>query len=178
MLFQHAVLERMGQEGFSEVFRNPPVTTRQILHPDRYFSHERPSEPELPALPVPLKRWRELAAGTMGELDHSILLRQYAGQKKADALAPKWAGARYRIAERDKGGPAALQYVSEWETPEAARDFFAAYRQVLKGKWKSFEATRDERDMLAGRGDDGEFAVWLDGRRVSSLEGLPAQTPP
>lgn len=178
MLFQNAVIERMGQEGFSGVFRNPPVTTQQILHPGKYFSQERPSEPAVPALPAALKRWRELAAGTMGELDHSILLRQYAGKEKAETLAPLWKGARYRVAEREKGGPSALQYVSEWETPEAARDFFAAYKLVLKGKWTSFEAIREERDLLAGRGDDGEFAVWLDGRRVSSLEGLPVQTQP
>ena len=38
MLFQNAVFERDGQESFEEVFRKPPVSTQQILHPEKYFA--------------------------------------------------------------------------------------------------------------------------------------------
>src|ERR1035441_6961178 len=38
MLFQHAVFERDGQNGFGEVFPKPPASTQQILHPEKYFS--------------------------------------------------------------------------------------------------------------------------------------------
>lgn len=172
MLFQNVVYERMDRTAFSEVFRNPPETTQQILHPEAYFAHKRPSQPPLPELPAAMKRWRELSAGTMGELDHTILLRQYLDKEKAAALAPKWVGGRYRIVEQSKGGQSALQYVSEWDSPRAARDFFDAYKKILKGKWKSLETGQDQSDLFAGRGDDGQFQLRLEGTRVSSLEGL------
>jgi len=174
MLFQHVVYEKLERAAFAEVFRTPPATTQQIIHPDAYFAHRRPADPPLPELPAALKRWKELAAGTMGELDHSLLLRQYAGKETAADLSPQWSGGRYRVVEQSKAGPAALQYVSEWETEEAAAGFFRAYRKVLTAKWKEINIRRDEADILTGRGDDGEFVVRLEGKRVTSLEGQPA----
>jgi hypothetical protein len=173
MLFQHVVYEKLDRAAFAEVFRTPPATTQQVIHPDTYFAHRRPTDPPLPELPAALKRWKELSSGTMGELDHSLLLRQYAGKETAADLSPKWSGGRYRVVEQSKAGPAALQYVSEWETEEAAADFFRAYRKVLTAKWKEINIRRDEADILTGRGDDGEFVVRLEGKRVSSLEGQP-----
>ncbi|MEO8661719.1 MAG: hypothetical protein ABI693_24845 [Bryobacteraceae bacterium] len=174
MLFQHVVYEKLDRAAFAEVFRTPPATTQQIIHPDAYFAHRRPVDPPLPELPAALKRWKELSAGTMGELDHSLLLRQYAGKETAADLSPKWSGGRYRVIEQSKGGPAALQYVSEWETEEAAADYFHAYRKVLTAKWKEINIRRDEGDLLTGHGDDGDFVVRLEGKRVSSIEGQPA----
>src|SRR5579864_312632 len=40
MLFQQAVIEHDGEDGFAEVFRRPPVSTQQILHPEKYFQPE------------------------------------------------------------------------------------------------------------------------------------------
>ena len=48
MLFQHALLERDGQKAFPEVFLKPPVSTQQIMHPDKYFAGVKPTEPDLP----------------------------------------------------------------------------------------------------------------------------------
>ena len=53
MLFQNAVRERDGQEGFAEVFRRAPVSTQQIIHPEEYFSNIKPTQPELPAAHLP-----------------------------------------------------------------------------------------------------------------------------
>ena len=45
LLFQNAVYQRMKQKAFEEVFRKPPVSTQQILHPGCLFlrSGARPS---------------------------------------------------------------------------------------------------------------------------------------
>src|SRR5690348_247761 len=48
MLFQNAAFERDGQDAFAEVFRKPPVSTQQILHPEKYFAGTKPTEPPLP----------------------------------------------------------------------------------------------------------------------------------
>ena len=41
MLFQHAVTEKIGEAGFAEVFRRAPVSTQQILHPEKYANLAR-----------------------------------------------------------------------------------------------------------------------------------------
>src|SRR5260370_33415568 len=46
--FQNAVYGKMGQAAFAEVFRRPPDTTQQILHPSKYFDRVKPTVPAFP----------------------------------------------------------------------------------------------------------------------------------
>jgi hypothetical protein len=171
MLFQHAVIEKYGQQGFAAVFRDPPVTTQQILHPEAYFERRQPSLPVLPRL-VTERQYRELTAGTIGELDHWILLRQYGSGEVAETLARQWRGGRYRLLEHTQSGRLVLLYASEWNSASAAADFFHCYRRVLQGKWKTLQITLDTESRLAGAGDDGQFVLSRQDTRVESIEGL------
>jgi hypothetical protein len=171
MLFQHMVVEKLGQEGFREVFRHPPSTAQQILHPDKYFARLEPTTPMAPKPQRP-REYKQLTSGTLGEFDHQILLRQFGMEKEAPAVAAHWRGAVYELYERKDRSGTLLSYASDWDTPEAAKSFFASYRRVLQGKWKTLEATADKPDLLAGRGGDGCFVVRLSGSRVTSMEGL------
>ncbi|MDE3197979.1 MAG: hypothetical protein KGN84_16645, partial [Acidobacteriota bacterium] len=65
-LFQQAVFLKDGPNAFSEVFRKPPVSTSQIMHPDRYFGKAVTTQPELPK---PLPHTRAFVGGSVGELD-------------------------------------------------------------------------------------------------------------
>jgi hypothetical protein len=49
LLFQHALVSRLGKAGFMRPFEVPPLSTHQILHPEAYFQDRRPTQPELPA---------------------------------------------------------------------------------------------------------------------------------
>jgi hypothetical protein len=171
MLFQHALVEKFGQEAFSRIFHKPPVSSQQILHPEKYFGGLKPTEPELPSVSSE-EDYEELTEGYIGELDHAILLRQYAGQEQADSLSPRWKGGRYRVLEDKKDKHAVLAYVAEWESEAVAREYFALYRQVLAKKWKAMKVSKESGGLVEGRGDDGYFVLRLKGARVSSLEGM------
>lgn len=171
LIFQNAVYKKMGQAGFSEVFRHPPVSTQQILHPEAYLAGVRPTLPE-PESPPNLRQFRRLAAGNVGEFDHSILLRQYAGEQDADSTAPHWKGGSYALFEHKKAKYPVLSYVSDWDSPAIAHQYFVLYRQVLERKWKKFDILEDTQTRIAGSGDSGKFVLTLDGTRVSSIEGL------
>ena len=170
--FNHMVVQKEGQAGFARVFREPPVSSQQILHPDAYFANMRPIEVPLPKLPDE-RGWRMLTSGTLGEFDHAILIEQYSTKEKASAIASSWRGASAAVVENKRDKRPVLLYASEWETPEQARKMFEAYRGILKGKWKRFTIVTDTPTSLMGSGDDGDFRVSLAGTRVSSVEGLP-----
>ncbi len=171
MLFQHAVVEKLDRAAFAKVFENPPLTSQQILHPEKYFAGAKPGAPVLPVAAAG-REYRELTAGTIGELDHSILLRQYVGKEEAENLAPKWTGGRYRIVEHKTTKQSVLAYAVEWDSPETANRYLRLYERVLKGKWKRFEVEARTGNQVSGRGDDGWFVLRLDGRVVTSLEGM------
>ena len=99
MLFQHAVFARQGQRGFSEVFARPPVSTQQILHPEKYFDKILPTAPEVPDLRLP-KHYKGLVGGVLGELEHGILLQPGMGKDQAAELAAHWRGSTFELMER------------------------------------------------------------------------------
>ena len=172
MLFQNAVVQRNGEDGFGEVFRRPPVSTQQIIHPDRYFEQVAPILPKIPNANVP-RAFKGLVGGTLGELDHEVLLEQYLGKAVAEQIAPHWRGSTFELREDKKAHRVVLLYAAEWDSEEAARHYFDSYRRVLAKKWKKMEIGSETADALTGIGDDGRFELRQEGAVVTSVEGLP-----
>ena len=169
MLFQHAACVRDGQAAFGEVFTKPPVSTQQILHPEKYFSGVQPTHPDLPA--VTLKGYKNLVGGSLGELEHGILLEQYGTKSTAEKIAPHWRGSSFALMESKKEKRVVLLYSSEWDSEDAARSFFAAYRELLGKKWKQMAISSDTPAAVIGTGDDGRFELRRTGAIVASIEG-------
>jgi hypothetical protein len=176
MTFQDEVFHRLGRAGFDGVFTRPPRSTQQILHLDAYVSGKMPTDPEPPSL-APLAgkdaaRFRMLADGSVGEFDHSVLLRQYVGEQQGVEAASHWRGGAFRLYEHKRDKYPVLAYASEWDSPEAARVYFELYQRVLKGKWKKMEVSERSDAQVSGAGDNGRFQVRLSGALVQSIEGL------
>jgi hypothetical protein len=173
MRFQHQLYLRYGQKSFGEAFLRPPESTREVLHPEVYFSGEKPRPVKAPEPPRP-KEWKLLAEGTTGEFDHQVLLKQYLPEEVG--LAPLWRGGVYALWENKKDRErVALAYASEWEDAAAAQAFLKAWRTILEKKWKKATLTLSTDARLAGRGDDGYFQTVLEGTRIRHLEGLAAE---
>ncbi len=171
MSFQQAVLQRDSQRGFGEVFLNAPVSTQQILHPEKYFEHLKPADPALPVVHLP-HGYKGLVGGELGELEEGILLQQYVGKTRSANLAPHWRGCNFELQENKKAGRVVLLYSTEWDSEESATQYFAAYREVLRKKWKSMTVAIEEPNALTGTGDDGRFELRRKGDVVTSVEGL------
>ena len=173
MLFQNAVVRRDGDAGFAEVFRRAPVSTQQIAHPEKYFASESPTTPALPEARLP-RGYKSLVGGTLGELDHSVLIEQFAGKEAAEEMAPHWRGCAFEIRENKKLRRAVLFYAVEWESEDAARRYFAFYKEALGKKWKNIAIATESADSADGAGDDGRFELRRKGAIVTSVEGLAA----
>jgi hypothetical protein len=172
MLFQNALLQHDGQDAFAEVFRRAPISTQQILHPDKYIAKVTPTSPELPQPHLP-SRYKGLIGGSLGELEHTILIEQFAGKETARDLAPHWLGCNFELREDRKAKRAVLLYAVEWDTRENAQRYFAVYRQALQKKWKQFTVQSETADSATGSGDEGGFRLRRAGAVVTSMEGLP-----
>ncbi len=171
MKFQNAVIVKYGDSGFARVFRNPPTTTREVLHPEVYLAGEKVDALKAPRL-VREKQYKTLAEGTVGEFDYAVLLREYADEETIRRIAPNWRAAKYRFLEHKKDKHTILTQTSQWADDATARELFLRYRDILEAKWKSFEITDETATRITGRGDDGHFLLLLSGRRVYSFEGL------
>jgi hypothetical protein len=171
MLFQNALFQRDGLAAFREVFRHPPLSTQQIIHPEMYFSSIRPTQPDLPDPHLP-HGYKGLVGGTLGELEHGILLEQFAGKDRAAEIVPHWRGSTFELVENKKAERVVLLYAAEWDSEESARRYLSAYREILKKKWRQMSVTAEAQDSLSGIGDDGRFELRRNGSIVTSIEGL------
>jgi hypothetical protein len=101
------------------------------------------------------------------------MLEQYSGKASADDIAPHWRGCAFDLEENKKAGRVVLLYAVEWDSVDAARQYFAAYRAQLSRKWKQMTVATESDDAVTGTGDDGRFELRRQGAVVTSMEGLP-----
>jgi hypothetical protein len=174
--FQQALVAKHGTSSFTMVFERPPLSSQQVLHPEKYIANIAGVEAKLPS-PARKRDFREIAEGSVGEFDHAVLLEQYGTRQLALELAPKWRGGAFSLVEGKRNKKQqVLLYASEWESEDAAQRMFESYRQVLKGKWKTFVVESEDESSFRGQGDAGPFEVTRRGTRVSSVEGAPSDT--
>jgi hypothetical protein len=125
--FVNRVESRGGWAAVDRAFEeDPPVSTEQVLHPEKYEAGERPVPVRLrgrrPALPDGA---RVVARGDLGEFDTAQLLRDANGRPRAEEAAAGWGGSAFEL-WRLPGGGDALVMAWAWDTPRDAAEFEAA----------------------------------------------------
>ena len=154
--FQQAVVEKIGDAGFAEVFRRPPSSTRQILHPELYFNTRKAARVKAPKVPGE-NRYTEAVEGELGEFDIYILLKQFVSEEVADKLSPDWRAGHYRVLEEKDSKQPLLAFSLQFSTNASAEEFLKHYEEkVIPAKTKR----------------SGSNSVKLQGTRVSVLEGI------
>jgi hypothetical protein len=131
--FVHRFRQRSAWYELSRVFADPPRSTAQILHPERYL--ERRVDPRAVALPdlgAVLGGGRLVLDDVAGEFVLAAVLREGLGDEAA-SVAAGWRGDRYALWE-DPSGAAVLVSLSVWEDEPAAAAFADACRRLLARK--------------------------------------------
>jgi hypothetical protein len=124
-----------------ELLKNPPESTAQIMHPDKYKGGARPVDVELPDLANALgSDWRRVGGGVLGELDVRVLLEQYGDRAEANRVAAGWNGDRWILVEKE--GRSTIVLKTSWQSDVAAQEFFSAYKRGLRARFDS--ATTEE----------------------------------
>jgi hypothetical protein len=138
-----------GWGAVDALYRSPPASTEQCLHPEKLVAGERPVRLELPDLDPGVGD--VLSENTLGELGIDCFVRERLGPGHESA-APGWAGDRYRA--YDRGGRTAIVWVTTWDTDEDAREFEAAAVEMAKldaarlVAGETSRALRRERDVF------------------------------
>ena len=114
-------------------YADPPTSTEQILHPDKYLLREPPIEVDFAddfAAVLGTGGWKEAGRDTLGELTLRIWLREN-GLTLAEARTATagWGGDRVMLLR----GPNATGVVldTRWDTPDDANEFAAAARTAV-----------------------------------------------
>ena len=125
--FVKYVYERYGWSGVNELYRDPPTSTAQILHPERYLNGWRPKRVEPP--PPPSGGWTLMLQDVMGEFFIRQVLRSHLSGLEANRSAEGWLGDVLQIYERD--GVYMLRWKILWEDKGEAMEFLSSFKRIL-----------------------------------------------
>jgi tetratricopeptide (TPR) repeat protein len=145
--FVRTAYESGGWAAVDKLYRNPPVSTEQILHPALYRQGHTPVAVALPVLASRLGGdWGLAETGVLGELGWRLALAPYIGRVPAAAAAKGWGGDRYALLRQGNSGAYAAVFQTEWDSEAEAMEFAEAASRWLD---RRFEGNQVEGDLLA-----------------------------
>jgi len=158
-------VQEAGWDAVDSLYLDPPVSTEQILHPEKYAAGETYAELADPADAArdggPLDGWRLLRSNALGELQWRIVFTEHGQGDIAELLAAGWDGDRYAVFERD--GEILMAMTTHWDTEDDAKDFEAGYYEVQGAKGLPADAARlvDQRGRFVAvvEGGDADLAA-------------------
>ena len=149
--FVEALIDEGGLEAVDAAMQDPPVSTEQIIHPEKYINEPRdlPLEVELPDLQGALgDGWDEVYEGSLGEFDLTILLEEN-GVSNGSRAAAGWGGTWFVTYQSDDELLTVLS--TRWDTENDAVEFDEAIRQTM-----------------TNYAQDGD--IWFDGDRYHHID--------
>jgi hypothetical protein len=123
-----------GWRALDWAYAHPPLSTEQILHPEKYGGGAKADPPtaiDLGELPAG-DGWTELDRDTLGELVIGIMLAKHGGRPAAAG----WDGDAAATFE-GPGGKLGLVWLSTWDTAADAREFARGYAAFQPTKFAS-----------------------------------------
>lgn len=161
--------KQAGWEGVNALLAEPPRSTEQVLHPEKYFvTPEHPLAVHLGGLTPYLKDdWERIEEATLGELIVRILGEQFLQPDRAARVAAGWHGDR--LVALTRHDQIALVWLTAWDSEDDAREFFDAYTTILATRLESPPSDTDG-TVVAGVGTR-PYRLERRGTKCLAIEG-------
>ena len=136
-----------GWELVSRMFKDPPLSTEQVMHPRRYLERRDVPVRVLLNLPDQLGGFTSVAEDVGGEFLASVFLEQHLGYAASLAPAEGWGGDAWRVYAR--GEEDFALWFTHWDSAGDARQFSRAVREALrKGQVADVEVEDRGQDVV------------------------------
>lgn len=159
--FVNAIFSQGDFAAVNQTYANPPMSTEQILHPEKYLEQlDEPTPVELPDIAGQLgEGWAGIYGDVLGEWDLRIMLDEN-GARDANGAAAGWDGSWFDIYQSGEEAVSVLRTV--WDTDGDATEFNDALMET-------FEGYEQAGDLWSG--DDRFFGVTANGTTVTLVSG-------
>jgi hypothetical protein len=181
--FVERYFDQGGWARVDEVWRDPPTSTEQILHPEKYDQRENPLAVPRPALTDTLgSGWRMLEQNTMGEW-YTYLILAYGedpgarlSESRAERAAAGWGGDAYTAFYNDERNQTVLALHTQWDSADEADEFAAAFADYADERFgRRVEITGGqcwEGAELHCFFSNGAHTLWLAAPDPATIEAL------
>jgi hypothetical protein len=173
--FAQSIVAALGWEALDAIWRKPPTSTEQIMHPERYGDDEPIGVTLAPDLADALgPGWSEALRDVWGEADLLLLLRDTLGDD-AFAAADGWGGSQY-VFLTDSAGRDLFAIEIAWDSAAEANEGGVGIARWLEasgfaGQGVNFTASDGRSAFLKTTGQRVYLAM---GREQADVQALLA----
>ena len=128
--FLQGYLKQRDWAELDSIYKDMPVSTEQILHPEKYFGTR--DEPGQVPDNEPVEGGQVVYRNVLGEFTLRMVLETQVEASAAATAAAGWDGDRIELIEHD--GVEILRLTTVWDTEEDASEFCEAYQSLLSRK--------------------------------------------
>jgi len=177
--FIHAVLgsgplTTWGAYGpaIAKLFANPPRSSAEILHPEKYRRGQRPQRVDFPDPAGALGGdWYLLRQSVLGELGHELLLARYLTDTRPRDAAAGWAGNRTAVLSDGEGETATVSE-TRWDSPLDAAEWADAFSDWVTARYGPYaKLVWSEQGRLVWQVPEGALALETRGDRTVTTTG-------
>jgi hypothetical protein len=171
-LFVHALRRRGGWDAVNRAWDDPPTTTEQILHLDKWLAREAPMAVPAPTFAALGPGWKVDDEDTEGELGARIAFEEWMEPKAAAEVSGGWGGDRGVLVTN--GDKAAFAWKVRYDPGKSRGDRAArAYVGLTRALDKTLgpAKTSDAAFSCRERPDRGPLALTLSGADVVFILG-------
>ena len=143
--FCAALFARGGYQAVSDAYANPPSSTAQILHPEKYLASPREDPIPIEWANLSVKGQKPIADNTVGEMGIRVLFTEWLDARTGEQAADGWRGDRYVYF----AGGKALLWKSVWASAKDASEFFEAEKKLLEKRQQPAAPRSGERSFEA-----------------------------
>jgi hypothetical protein len=124
-----------GWDAVNAAYEDPPDSTEQVIHPEKYLDAEEPMPVVVPDIAAGLATglggdWVEVEETTIGEAMVGIWLQELGvDDRTATVAAAGWGGDTLTVASRPDGAWS-LAWRIAWDIPQHATEFEDAYARI------------------------------------------------
>jgi hypothetical protein len=169
-----------GWKSVSDAYSNLPKSTEQILHPDKYLSHEAAVKVDMPDISKTLgKGWKRIEYDVNGEWGYYLFIDEYLkSAEQSQTAAAGWGGDRYAVYE-GPAGEVMMAQLTVWDTEKDANEFYAGYVERTKLRYEPAAPVEVAASIqtpirqMTMETTEGRVLVAQSGSRVLILEGVP-----
>jgi len=140
-----------GWEGLNEIYRDPPATTEQIMHPEKFIlSRDLPQDAEEAAR----KQFGDFTgqepspvSNVLGEFTLFLMLREHLDEKTARRGAEGWDGDYVALHRPGPGKDEILQMTLIWDSEFEAEEFLSVFDSYLLQRFGESAGKKRDTDI-------------------------------
>ncbi|MFA5118652.1 MAG: DUF6782 family putative metallopeptidase [Candidatus Omnitrophota bacterium] len=154
--FIQSYLRQFNWSDIGNIYKAPPVSMEEIMHPHKYAGREITAEKTPSVLDEgvkPSEPWKKIYETTLGEFTLLLSFSSLLDKQAVDQSVSGWLDDRLMVYENNRGNRL-IRFVSSWDTIEDALEFAEGHKQWLQKRYPGIALEENKKGIFkAGRCD-------------------------